>query len=76
LLSFLHLSLTKERSPRAARAAGEVSLNSLVPQALRTGCEGRPRDLSPALSLDKERVSEDKERVSEDKERVSEDKES
>jgi hypothetical protein len=53
--AFLSLSLSKERPPRASRAAGEVSLNCARPQPLRTGLAKRPLNLSLALSLDKER---------------------
>jgi hypothetical protein len=49
--------LTRERSPRASRAAGEVSPNSLALQALRADGETQTLDLSLALSLDKERES-------------------
>jgi hypothetical protein len=56
--AFPNLSLTKERSPRVSRAAGEVSLNSAGAQGLRPACENRPLNLSLTLSLDKERASE------------------
>jgi hypothetical protein len=54
--AFLSLYLSKERPPRASRAAGELSLNCARPQPLRTGLAKRPLNLSLALSLDKERV--------------------
>ena len=44
---------SKQRPPRASRAAGDVSLNSAGPQPLRAGFVKRPPDLSLTLSLDK-----------------------
>jgi hypothetical protein len=52
---FPDLSLTKERSTRASRAAGEVSLNSAVAEPLQADHETRALGLSLTLSLDKER---------------------
>ena len=43
---------------KVARAAGEVGLNCIAPEELRADREEPSVDLSPALSLDKERESE------------------
>ena len=51
----MNLSSSKERSPRATRAAGEVCLNSIGTHGLQADRERQADDLSAALPLDKGR---------------------